>query len=324
LALIYAGIIGKPASFKSKLEEFDQTKYREGFEDLPIKFQNTFFSYVSDIATIEDSRRITEQINPFLGRASEELRESLTKSRVRGNIDGLLDKALEGLKPVWFELYHGYFRRISVYGQELMLDRLNEICSSIAECVRQSFPEDAQLINLKTMDIERKLFFTHRILNELVALTNRTTIRMESLKIVNISRILDEVFSYLDNEFISKGVGGKISEIVKLSLLEQYFSRIYGHGNLWRAIRTLKYIGYLESIAELYPSSDLGKEQILQALLKLQLEMNSLALSLKQSDEYKAILEEKVPPIIKEMRKFPLTLAAKHDISGFVAVFRFR
>jgi len=61
----------------------------------------------------------------------------------------------------------------------------------------------------------------------------------------------------------------------------------------------------------------------LQALLRTQLKMGATATSFKAKDDVKSFLSASVPPLIKEMRKLPLTLAARHDVSGFTAVWRF-
>ena len=46
-------------------------------------------------------------------------------------------------------------------------------------------------------------------------------------------------------------------------------------------------------------------------------------ISFKVNDDAKSFLSASVPSLMKEMRKLPLTLAARHDISGFTAVWRF-
>lgn len=99
--------------------------------------------------------------------------------------------------------------------------------------------------------------------------------------------------------------------------------KAYGEGNLWKAIRTLRSTAYLQSVAELYPTASLPKTAVLQALLQIQLQMNAASLSLPQRDELAPAITEKVQPLIKEMRRFQLTIAARHDVSGFVAIFRY-
>ena len=62
---------------------------------------------------------------------------------------------------------------------------------------------------------------------------------------------------------------------------------------------------------------------MLQALLQIQLQINASSLILPQRDELAPAITEKVQPLIKEMRRFQLTIAARHDVSGFVAIFRY-
>lgn len=79
----------------------------------------------------------------------------------------------------------------------------------------------------------------------------------------------------------------------------------------------------MQGASELYINRPEPKEAILQALLRLQLQMNEISVAFREDDQYRAFLSERVPNLIKEMRKYPLTLAAKHDISGFQALWRY-
>lgn len=168
------------------------------------------------------------------------------------------------------------------------MQRLLEVCNQIAQMVRSWFPEDSHLVDRRTMDINRKAFFSHRILNELLALSANPPSR-DSFKIINIPETLEEVFRQLDNDFISKPTGGKINETVKLALLEQYFSRTFGKSSLSTAMRTLRRISYLQTVSELYPASSLPSQQLLQALLRLQLLLNAPPLPMR-SDEHRSLL----------------------------------
>ncbi len=132
------------------------------------------------------------------------------------------------------------------------------------------------------MDIDRKSFFTHRVLSELVILSNNPV--REGFKIANVVPTILEVFRSLDRDFISKSIGGKLADIVKLGLLEQYLKQVYGCNNLWRAVRTLRWAAYLQSVSELYPASPLPKQAVLQALLRLQLQLNTVAATFKVND----------------------------------------
>jgi hypothetical protein len=257
-----------------------------------------------------------------LVRVGEGLRESLTKSRLRGNIDDQLEREFEHLRGPWFDLHHRYFRRVSHFGEELLLDRLLELTSEATACVRAAIGTESQLVNPRTMDIDRKAFFSHRVLSELVALASAVPSR-DTLKIANVLPTLQEVFKSLDRDFISKPPAAKLADLTKLGLLEQYFQQVYGSGNLWRAVRTLRWAAYLQSVSEIYPASELPKQAVLQALLRLQLQMNALTVSFKVNDDLKPTLAETLPQLVREMRKFPLSLAARHDVSGFVAVWRF-
>lgn len=54
----------------------------------------------------------------------------------------------------------------------MLLDRLLELTGEMANYVRTVMGSENPLVNPKTMDIDRKSFFTHRILSEIVTLSN--------------------------------------------------------------------------------------------------------------------------------------------------------
>lgn len=51
--------------------------------------------------------------------------------------------------------------------------------------------------------------------------------------------------------------------------------------------------------------------------------MGEINVSFKEVDEFQTYLDDNVMRLVREMRRYPLTLAVKHDVSGFVAVFRY-
>jgi hypothetical protein len=85
--------------------------------------------------------------------------------------------------------------------------------------VQETIGTESQLIDPKKMDVDRKTFFSHRILSELLSLANTHNSPKESLKIANLLPTLEQVFNALDREFIGKSFGGKLSDLVKLGLL---------------------------------------------------------------------------------------------------------
>jgi hypothetical protein len=93
--------------------------------------------------------------------------------------------------------------------------------------------------------------------------------------------------------------------------------------NLQTAIRTLRKIAYYQSLADIYPTCTDDKNILLGGLLQLQLKMGEVNVSFKEVDEFQPFLDGKVMRLVKEMRRYPLTLAVRHDVSGFVAVFRY-
>ncbi len=49
---MYAEVMANDQSFQNKLREFERIKV-EGFKDLPVKFQQPIFKYISDINVIQ-------------------------------------------------------------------------------------------------------------------------------------------------------------------------------------------------------------------------------------------------------------------------------
>lgn len=70
--------------------ECARIKEREGFEDMPVKFQETIFNYINDMRLIEDSRKRDEEVKRSLIEVEGAIKGSLTKSKLRGNLDNLL------------------------------------------------------------------------------------------------------------------------------------------------------------------------------------------------------------------------------------------
>ena len=85
----------------------------------------------------------------------------------------------------------------------------------------------------------------------------------------------------------------------------------------------MRKIAYYQSLADIYPTSTDDKNVLLGGLLQLQFKMGEINASFKEGDEFQKILDDSVMRLVKEMRRYPLTLAVKHDISGFIAVFRY-
>ena len=57
---------------------------------MPVKFQETIFNYINDMRLIEDSRKRDEEVKRSLIEVEGAIKGSLTKSKLRGNLDNLL------------------------------------------------------------------------------------------------------------------------------------------------------------------------------------------------------------------------------------------
>ena len=82
-------------------------------------------------------------------------------------------------------------------------------------------------------------------------------------------------------------------------------------------------IAYYQTLADIYPTSTDNRNVLFDGLLQLQFRMGEINVNIKENDEFQKLLDDNVMRLVKEMRRYPLTLAVKHDISGFMAVFRY-
>lgn len=85
----------------------------------------------------------------------------------------------------------------------------------------------------------------------------------------------------------------------------------------------MRNIAYYQSLADIYPTSTDNQNILLEGLLQIQFKMGEINTSFKENDEFQKLLDDNIMRLVKEMRRYPLTLAVKHDISGFMAVFRY-
>ena len=169
------------------------------------------------------------------------------------------------------------------------------------------------------MDIDRSFFYTYRVLLALVEMTFQgQSSEIEKFKILNLDAVLEATYQYLDTFFLEKKPTAKASDVVKLTLLEMFFNKVYKNTEHARTIKAVRLHIYLHFMAEIYVENfenELIRANWLQPLLAIHFRMDST--SKRASSLKDRRLSQQIFSLFQSLKKNPLTITNKHDINGF-------
>jgi hypothetical protein len=210
--------------------------------------------------------------------------ELAMRDKKRVKIDEAVEANFYKMSEYWLTLHAKYYRYLSPIGEELLLDELQHIGNEIGMRIYRAVVNltDIPEIVTRTMDIDRSFFYTYRVLLALIEMTfqEKTIVEVEKFRISNLEAVLEATYQNLDTFFIDKPAVQKGSDLIKLTLLETFFEKVYKEDKFNLMIRAIRLQVYLQFISEIYVENlenETIKDNWVQPLLGIHFRMESIA-----------------------------------------------
>ena len=186
--------MGEEISYEGKIEQICQKmKEKDCFHPVWVGFTRVLFHFLKDVDLVRRGREHFEEELRQKGREiGQAIEQVLEKSKGTMNIDSQLEQQFAPLQQTWLDLFHHFYRKLSPYGGELLEGEVEWVCGRLTDMLEECWGREEWLQGSR-MQLERKYFFTYRVLLELRHLVRKSP-NGELFKIVNVSDILDDIY----------------------------------------------------------------------------------------------------------------------------------